>query len=411
MPPWCGFPKKKMSRSANRAPTYEELLPLIQLIRLGRLFDVQEWIASGKPVSLPDKTEGKRRKISPLETAIETGFHSMVQVILDGGAAVEELRYSALVHALEKRRLDFVELMVDHGADIHSVGMRTVFETWDREIVSFFIEQGADLDTGQPLAYALCSKMRPMLGVLKQYQERFPSFQEQANIALRYHCREGSLKWVALMLWAGADPYARGPDEPEAEYYPDDELQNAIELAAFHGHFDVFKLKAISLDPSNSDTKNLLREACYGGKTDLLKMLLEKGFTPLDAEDRGSSMIQGLLWRMSWDIDRFTNPFFHERQMDTSRSREAIKMIHMLARAGANWQPDSHSITDARRSLLKMLPDYTMEFIWIMAEYGACDKGSIEKLVKHPKMKAMLSPHSTRLTEILTSFPLLRLNG
>ncbi|OPY03982.1 MAG: hypothetical protein A4E61_00923 [Syntrophorhabdus sp. PtaB.Bin184] len=44
----------------RRATTYEELLPLIQIIRTGRLFEVQAWIASGKPVSLPEKTEGDR---------------------------------------------------------------------------------------------------------------------------------------------------------------------------------------------------------------------------------------------------------------------------------------------------------------------------------------------------------------
>ena len=36
-----------------------------------------------------------------------------------------------------------------------------------------------------------------------------PAVREQANIALRYHCKEGNVKWIALMLWAGADPYAK----------------------------------------------------------------------------------------------------------------------------------------------------------------------------------------------------------
>jgi ankyrin repeat protein len=389
----------------RRATTYEELLPLIQIIRTGRLFEVQAWIASGKPVSLPEKTEGKRRKISPLETAINTGFHSMVQVLLEGGAAVEELRYSALEHSLQKGRRDFVELVVEHGADIHTVDMRTVFDTWDKDTVAYFIEKGADVETGQPLAYALCNKMRPMLAILKRYQVHFPHFQEQANIALRHHCREGNLRWVGLMLWAGADPYARGADEPGAEYYPDDESENAIELAAYRGHFDVFKSNAISLDPSHPGTKNLLREACHAERADLVKMLLAKGFTPLDAEDKGSSMIDTLLRDMSWNIHRFTDYFFREKDMDTEKSREAIRMIHMLARGGARWQPDSRSITDVRQSLLKMLPDYTMEFVWIMAEYRACDRERVEKLLKHPKMKEKLASHLIRLKDILSSFP------
>jgi ankyrin repeat protein len=389
----------------SRAENYDELLPLIDLIRAGKLFDVQAWITSGKPVSLPLKTEGKRRKISPLEIAINTGFHSIVQVLLEGGAAIEELRYSALVHALQKRRLDFVKLIAAHGADIRAVGMRTVFDTWDKDIVSFFIERGADVETGQPLAYALCRRERPMLGILKRYQDRFPSFREQANIALRHHCREGNVKWVALMLWAGADPYARGPDEPEDEYYSDGESYNALELAALWDHFEVFKLKAISLDRTHSELRNLLAYACHSDKADLVKKLLEIGFRPTDVDDRGSSMIQGLLCGMSWHLYRFTDPFFKETDVDTDKSREAIKMIHMLARAGAVWQPTTREIADARRSLLKMKSDYIMEFIWIMSEYQACSKESIRSLIAKPAVRGLLVGHSDRLDELVGSWP------
>jgi len=51
------------------------------------------------------------------------------------------------------------------------------------------------------------------------------------------------------MLWAGADPESKGPycwsEDPDPEYD-----RNALELAAFYEHFDVFNLKPIRLDPS-----------------------------------------------------------------------------------------------------------------------------------------------------------------
>ena len=78
-----------MSTSGNkqlRARSREEILPLIDLCKKGRLFEVQNWIAEGKPVNLPCDDPKGRRLHSPLEIAIDMGFHSLVAVLLDGGA-------------------------------------------------------------------------------------------------------------------------------------------------------------------------------------------------------------------------------------------------------------------------------------------------------------------------------------
>jgi len=47
------------------------------LVKSGKLFDVQAYIASGKPVWIP---QGKKR--TALELAARSGFHSMVEVLL-----------------------------------------------------------------------------------------------------------------------------------------------------------------------------------------------------------------------------------------------------------------------------------------------------------------------------------------
>ncbi len=41
--------------------------------------------------------------------------------------------------------------------------------------------------------------------------EEFAQDQEQADRALRHFCFEGDLKWVSLLMWAGADPRSAGP--------------------------------------------------------------------------------------------------------------------------------------------------------------------------------------------------------
>ena len=222
----------------KRAKIYADIKPLIELCKAGKLFDVQAWIASDKPINLPSAPEQRARKKHPLQIAIDKGFHSLVQVLLEGGAEIDYSSYdNALIQALWKRRLDLIQLLVQHGADVRSVDMTSVFETWDPAIMEYFIEHGADVETGNPLAFALCYKIRTVLGVFKRHKERYPSFQEQVNIALRHHCREGNLKWVSLLLWAGGDPFAKGPDSPDRESGPDDEEICALEYAALYEHF------------------------------------------------------------------------------------------------------------------------------------------------------------------------------
>ncbi len=61
---------------------YEDLLPLIDLIKTGRLNEVEKWIADGKPLDLAEQPAKGARKKTPLQYAIDTGFHSLVETLL-----------------------------------------------------------------------------------------------------------------------------------------------------------------------------------------------------------------------------------------------------------------------------------------------------------------------------------------
>jgi len=328
----------------------------------------------------------------------------LVQILLEGGAIIADERYNALQHAVSKKRLDIIELLVSNGADVKSVEMYNVFDTWDPNIMEYFIAHGADLETDYPMAVALSMKVRTAMGVFKRHKDRFPTFQEQANIALRYHCKNGDLKWASLMLWLGADAYVRGQDLDETEVDPEDEGLCALEYAALYGHFEIFKLKQIKLDPSHPLTVDILNYACFSKTADLLQLFIEKGFNPEGQEDKGTSLIQKCLCTLPFrTFDRYRQG--PERNLDSYRSREKIKMIHLLAKHGAKWMPDDKGmIKDARSALLKMKPDYTVEFVWIMAEYRAGVREHIEELIRTPSIKGILFQHQARMRELIASF-------
>jgi hypothetical protein len=81
-------------------------------------------------------------------------------------------------------------------------------------MIRFFLENGADVITGAPFAVAFREKIRTALRsyVEKAHPELASGLQEQADRALRHFCNEGDLKWISLLLWAGANPRSRGPD-------------------------------------------------------------------------------------------------------------------------------------------------------------------------------------------------------
>src|SRR5688500_18452714 len=116
----------------RQAYNFEELGPLLDLCRAGQLFEVQAWVEDSKHVNPPPGHYRGSRKKTPLEYAIDAGFHSLVKVLLDAGADVGPIdRYCPMTMALEKRRLDIVKLLVEHGYDPTRVDARRVLSTWD----------------------------------------------------------------------------------------------------------------------------------------------------------------------------------------------------------------------------------------------------------------------------------------
>jgi len=94
-----------------------------------------------------------------------------------------------------------------------------------------------------------------------------------------------------------------------------------------------------------------------------------------------------------------------DRRIDSHRSREKIKLVHLLAKHGAKWVPkDSGQINAARRSLLKLTPDYTIEFVWIMSKYKACSREAVEQLLRTPTIKKHTFGHRDRLQELVSEW-------
>jgi hypothetical protein len=122
---------------------------LLDLCRSGKLYEVEEWIAAGEPLLVPHES-----KKTPLQIAVDNGFHSLV-LLLARNETNQKVKNDALAEATKLRRLELVQLLLAHGAEINGVPFADVLRTWEPALIRLFLDSGADVVNigrfGQPL--------------------------------------------------------------------------------------------------------------------------------------------------------------------------------------------------------------------------------------------------------------------
>jgi len=371
--------------------TTEDAKSLLQLCRAGRLYDVEKWIAAGKSIQVPAEL-----KKTPLEIAIDSGFHSLVELLARHENRAEE-KNRALSLAVSKKRLDFVELLVAHGAEVGSIPLFDVLVEWEPAMIRFFLDNGADVITGTPFALAFREKIRTALRQFVEYKkahpELAPQLQEQADRALRHFCYEGDLKWVSLLLWAGANPRSRGPtlderwiDEPECH-------TTALKEACSKGSLEI--LKRLKPDPKVDDLSELLSSAAIATSKELIEYLLGLGANPNDRENGGSSALNHCFWHLGFAN---VHAWLEKRAMTKYDVRETFECITVLVTRGALWKPETRNgLNSLRQTLYKCEPAVTVDLVKLLARNKAAQEETLEQLLDAPRMKQHLSTLGMKL--------------
>jgi ankyrin repeat protein len=355
-------------------------MPLHQLCREGRLYDVECWIADGNPLQLtPEAVPRGARPKTALRIALETGQHSLATLLLRNGYRLELERYGPLDLALRSRRWDLFDLLLEWGGDLWSVDVYTVLETYNSDLYERFRASGYDLTEGHAMASILghSTSNRPLLGFVKRHRAEDPRIQRELNIALGDHAREGNERGVALCLWAGADPHvpALSLNLGTAENAdPEDDEErflgwSAIEEAARAGHLGI--LKRLGPDPARNDFDELYKHAsCESIVTFLLTLQPPKDLTQI------------LWWHFWWLKDRSSN---------TSAGYGATGVIESILKCGVRWEErDRGRLADIRRYLSKINDYHLKTIVHLLERYEICAPETYQELVRTPKIKARL---------------------
>jgi hypothetical protein len=355
------------------ARSLQELKPLHQLCREGRLYEVQSWISQGHPLQV-DPTEVAKgiRPKTALQIAIETGQHSLTKLLLSNGYQIQLESCRPLDIALEARRWDLFDLLLEGDGDLQSVSVYTVLSTYNGVLYERFRAAGYDLTKHHEMASILGhgTSNRPLFGFAKRYRAEDLKIQRELNLALRYQVRQGNEKGIALCLWAGADahtPASEDTDTSDTENGEETSGWSAIEEAASEGNLSI--LQRLGPDPSRDNFDELYRYAKYGSIISFLSTIqLPKDVT---------SILNSQLW---WVATSF--PF------GSSRGTGAVEA---LLACKVQWREvDPQRLADIRRSLLKVR-DYELKTIMIrLKRTDICTPETYEELIRTPSMQSRL---------------------
>ena len=377
---------------ATEAKSIEELFPLIEFCKAGNLAAVSKWIEEGKPINPPGGK--KTRRASPLQIAIEKGFLTLTEVLLNAGAnpAPESSGSNALWHAVDRKRADIAALLLDRGMPIDSVDFSSVCCSADPTLINLFLERGVDPVAGHPFYHGFTYCLNPMLGIYKSQVEKYPELQLQCDMALCHYAKEGNLRCVSLLLWAGARPDFEIPEGDEEERN-EFSYTCAMEQAAYRGHTNIIK----RMKPENYPDKiPRLLEICAadeGDSRDYLLGLVSK-IGPLP--EQGLSVINSLLWRLSWAAD--PRPIVGIRS--PSKIDRHIDILEALMKQGLKWKPAPESARDHRRHIRHLEPEKILRVFRIFKEHDAADIPFLESLVATPTMRRHLGDYVKKIDEL-----------
>lgn len=235
--------------------------------------------------------------------------------------------------------------------------------------------------------------MHPLLFVLKDFKERFPDLQRQADMALCYHCEKESARNVGLLVWAGARPDAEVPDPSMSDY-----TTCALKIAVRSGRLDIIK----QLKPQNypETIPALVSEVWSKASIPLIDFLVGLGAPLNNGANGGCDIIEHLLWRLGFGARGL---FGHS---DPAATTNCLTIIEHLCRLGAKWVPDADEpLRRTRDRFRKMEPQHLRELFRIFKETNAVAVELLDSILDSPALKKSLGGELRSIEAILHPAP------
>ena len=361
-------------------PADDPIRELCRLCRIGKLFAVEDWCRSGRPI----QPSVFHHAYWPVGIAIEKGFHSLLEVFLRNGAPPDA---RTLCSAVRWRRREMIELLFSYGTDAKAISFRQVIWSSDPEIIKMFADRGADLISDYPLAEGLIQSPRGLLRLCKELLPNRPELMLQVNMALRDFSQKGNMRGVSLMLWLGADPRAKVPTEHGEE---ESLWETSLHSAIFYGRLEV--VKKFGFDPAKDNVQEAFQSACLSCDVPLISYFLSMGADPNRADEHGDTPLGQAIWQLDW-------------KLDLGGAYEPVRTLEHLMSLGIKWtSPSKDDLSRLRRFLSKLSFYETYELIKKFKQTGFCSDERLIEVLNTPAMRKHLQPRIQALARLLPYF-------
>jgi hypothetical protein len=382
--------------------TAEEHEDVLRLVRLGMLFELIEWVESGKPTLCPD-FEKPRARQSAICEALDHGNHSMVRFLWDKCWQHEWETDGLVASAVYDRNAAACEIakyLIRQDLPLDGICAASVFETHDDELILMLLKRGMSVrhPDGFADALSMTGHSKHLLRLYRELNEEYPDLKTEGLLALREAVNDGKLRAAALLTWAGVDPLQRIPDDPyeeieepeEGEEDDEDYLRSAFdEVRLSEKTLDMLKALKVTLTDEVwlkfFDEAGWLRSASldevYHWVKDPDAILLRH---PEKAAKAATTMLRHLEeWHPDWSTP--------------SRQKKKLEVCEYLTCLGVPMlvTEEDYEIRSLRKSLSTVEDGKrVVRLLWVIHEKGDEEqRARLKEVVRTPKMQSLIRQH------------------
>lgn len=353
------------------------------MIQRGNLAEVQAWVESGKPLRMRTAHNSSNTR-SMLEYAIEIGFYSMVELLLQISEWTDDERGKALWQAAYIERVDLIDLLLNYRAPWHFAEADDIFGTMNDDLIQRFLDLGLRFDDGDGFSTALSTKhARPLLRIYRKYRKQYPELDDQIAKALVRAVEKKQVRWTILLLWAGADPAQPVPHSLSGSIEDSSYTTTAIETALKLE--DLSFLEQTKIEDKVGDLTPFLSDLYMVYQPDFLSRILEKiDTTALNLRDGGSRTL----------LERIVHHEFYNFGWYRNKEKEQadqLGCIRILLDHGAKWNPSENYYRSIRKGLCSYDARYIVQVIRLLLYTpGAAPFEKLWSLCNTAKMKHLI---------------------
>jgi hypothetical protein len=310
------------------------------------------------------------------ETGLFTRGGQVCDLASHGGGSHRIPQHGLLAEAVSLGRLDLCMLVHEYGANPGAISYDSVASTHNPLILRWFEDHGIDLEVDHALATALRWRIRAALGTYMRRKGDMPQLKQQIDMALRFHATKGDMKWVSLLLWAGADPRAEVPSLDPGVM--EEELGTALKDSIAYGKVEL--VRKFKIDPRRDDIGVLLERSGLSSQPEIVDLLLAPGG---EFEDH-SEVIKRYIRSLGWTLE---GGWFRRDP------KTIVDCLCLLASKGMKWEPaESCDYRYLRKGLAKAQAPQAIDVLNRLVRAGLFTEAVFKELVSTPRMRELLGP-------------------